>query len=299
VILSVDALKAGRNRVRKRVKHFGAIAWAAGLRKVNERSRRSVLGDVPVTVSLTSHGDRVADAALAIESIAAGRRRPERLVLWLDDPVKLADLPPALRRLQQRGLEVLLSKNYGPHTKYFPALEDAVRAEQPLVTADDDILYPRYWLDLLWRRHQQHPEDVVCYRACVVRFAGDDRLAPYRAWPMCRTTSPSLLNLATGVSGVIYPVPALRAVRQHGTQFASVCPTADDLWLHWCEATAGIRVRQALSRPRHFPIIPGSQGVALLLVNVGEDGNDAQLAALYRDTEIDVLRSAVRAESPS
>ncbi len=73
-------------------------------------------------VSLTSYGTRIGRVAYAIESIAAGTARPRRLVLWLDDPTRFAARPAALRRLERRGLEVRLTENLGPHTKYFPSL---------------------------------------------------------------------------------------------------------------------------------------------------------------------------------
>ena len=55
---------------------------------------------------------------------------------------RIESRPESLRRLERRGLEVRLTQNYGPHTKYYPSLADAIADGLPLVTADDDILYP-------------------------------------------------------------------------------------------------------------------------------------------------------------
>src|SRR5690606_5888706 len=94
------------------------------------------------TVSLTTHGERISRVHIAIESIAQGNQLPGRIILWLDEPDVLDALPQALRRQAARGLEVRLSSNYGPHTKYFPYVRSEAVHHVPLATADDDVVYP-------------------------------------------------------------------------------------------------------------------------------------------------------------
>ena len=96
---------------RKRAKRALAVVWALWLRAANRWRAGSVLGSAPVAVSLTSHGDRIDDVALTVESIASGSVRPGRLVLWLDDAARFASLPASLRRLVRRGLEVRLTED--------------------------------------------------------------------------------------------------------------------------------------------------------------------------------------------
>jgi hypothetical protein len=86
------------------------------------------------------------------------------------------------------------------------------------------------------KAHQ--PEHVTAFRARI-RTA-----EPYRAWPMCETTVPSESVFATGVSGVAYPVKVLAALRDRGDEFMSVCPRADDFWLHYAAVATGTPVRQ-------------------------------------------------------
>ena len=110
------------------------------------------LATTPVTepggpvVSLTTFGKRSEKVFFAIESIANGDARPSRLILWIDDEVLLNNPPATIRRLAKRGLEVKPCKNYGPHKKYYPYVESEQTFSAPLVTADDDVLYPQYWL---------------------------------------------------------------------------------------------------------------------------------------------------------
>ena len=136
-------------RARKLGKRPRATCAVAYLRVRNLAARGPVTGSAAVVVSLTSYGDRIGTVSIGIESIARGTVRPQRLVLWLDTPDDVACVPASLRRLERRGLEIRRSRNYGPHTKYYPYVMSTPRHTVPLVTADDDIVYPPNWLALL------------------------------------------------------------------------------------------------------------------------------------------------------
>ena len=277
--------------VRKRAKRLWSHVLFAWYRARNRFSRAILTGTAPTVVSLTTFGTRAEVAYVAIESIGAGRVRPRRLVLWLDDPRIVENLPSSLRRLERRGLEIRLTDNLGPHTKYYPSLTLEGTDGLPLVTADDDILYPRRWLADLLAASEAHPAEICCHRAFVVATRGAD-LAPYSTWPNCRTTQARPMNFATGVSGVLYPPAMLAALRRRGTAFMATTPKADDVWLHWVALREGIPVRQVRPKPRHFPFIPGTQEVGLVNQNVGEGANDRWIAATYDETDVARLVAA-------
>lgn len=276
---------------RKRVKRGHSVLWLGWLTAVNRWSRRSITGDADVIISLTTFGDRVASVASTVESIGAGDVRARRVVLWLDDADAFARRPASLRRLEARGLEVRLTENLGPHTKYFPILEDAIASGVPVATADDDILYPRWWLGRLLAAGRTHPDAINCYRASVVALDGA-RVARYDDWPRCTDTTSSLTRFGTGVSGVLYPRTMLEELRRRGTAFLDVCLKADDIWLHWVALRAGIPVRQIDRRPRHFPLVPGTQGQSLMATNVAHRRNDEYVAGLYDDDDVAALAAA-------
>ena len=269
----------------------------ARLRRANRSSSRRVTSPEGPVVSIATYGRRVATAYLAIESIARGSLLPARLLLWLDNPVEFENLPIELQRLQRRGLEVKLSdRNYGPHKKYYPyvksrRVENLAGVDGPLVTADDDIIYPRDWLRDLDDAHRQAPNLVQCYRARVLQMS-DAGLAPYATWPLCRSAEPSSRTFAIGVSGVIYPSPLLDLLEAAGTAFEQVCPRADDLWLHVNALRNGFRVRQLSEDPVHFPILPGTQQDGLQQQNLHNDGNDAQARQTYTTADLELLRAA-------
>lgn len=247
-------------------------------------------GHGPV-VSLTTYGKRTNTVYLAIESIARGSALPSRLILWLDDVVLYADLPTPLLRLKRRGLEIKFCKNYGPHKKYYPYVESQKTFTAPLVTADDDVIYPRNWLAGLLSAHDKFPQCVNCYRARVMTLKAGS-ISPYREWPLCESTEASYRTVATGVSGVIYPGMLLEDLKSAGTAFEARCPRADDLWLHVQAIRSGFQIRQIKTKPIHFPMIPGTQQTSLYAENCAQDaGNDRQLAVTYEPHDLEIFAS--------
>lgn len=227
--------------------------YSLWLKAVNVYSHRPITGSCDVDVSITTYGQRTRRVWKTIESIGRGRVRPRMVVLWHEDLNIVNNPPVALRRLLKRGLVLRHCLDYGPHKKYFPyLLEEGV--ERVLVTADDDVYYPKDWLADLVAVYQ--PDQVIAYRAH--RMTDD----PYLTWPPCDSTEPSEDLLATGVSGVMYPPVVLRALRERGDEFMHVCPRADDFWLHYAAVASGIPTRQV--RPKSsawWPIRPKELGL--------------------------------------
>lgn len=281
-------VRLAARRTKKSVKRMYAAFALVYLRLRNLAATGPVTGSAPVVVSLTTYGQRIDSVPVAIESIARGTVRPRRLVLWLDNPELLESLPEPLRRLERRGLEIRLSRNYGPHTKYYPYVRSTSRHTVPLVTADDDIIYPPNWLALLVDANRRHPDAISGHWVSIMGVAGN-RVAAYETWARARDTAVRPANFAPGVSGVIYPPAMLEELKQHGEGFLSTCPGADDIWLHWVALQARIPVRQVGPVPRHFPIIPGSQSQALMKTNVGENRNDQWIQGLYSAEDVAAL----------
>ncbi|QDH92826.1 glycosyltransferase [Gordonia phage Bakery] len=240
--------------------------------------RRIVEPGSGVDVSLTTYGPRTAEVYLTIESIGVGSTRPERVILWIDEADVLANPPKPLRRLMRRGLEVRPCENSGPHKKWYPYSQHVGPTHQRkmMVTADDDVFYPRWWLAGLLASYQRNPGDVVAYRA----WTKTD--APYVEWPLCSSATSSYNHFATGVSGVLYDQTMIELLRRSGTKFTEVCPRADDIWLHFVAVSSGIGVRQVSERAAEFWPRLRTTEHALAHGNTAGGGNDVALLATAR-----------------
>ena len=261
----------------------------ARLEARNRLSRRRLTStDGSAVVSMTTHGERLQRVYVALESIGRGSELPGRLILWLDEPASFAALPRAVRRLQRRGLEVRLSENYRVHTKYYPYIIGYPDADAPLVTADDDIVYPADWLRGLTRVHRAHPEDMIAYRAhrMVVEEGG---IGPYAHWKPAAGLDAHPAFFGTSVSGQVFPASLLAVLRQHGEEFREISPDNDDIWIHALAVDSGFRLRLVDGTSTLFPFVPKTQATGLYLTNYWDGGNDRQIRASYSRKAIEAI----------
>ena len=288
---SLLLVRTTARRGRKAAKRLRAGAAFGYLRLRNRLARGPATGTAPVVVSMTTYGARLKTVAIAVESIARGSMRPQRLLLWLQTPEQVRTAPAALRRLERRGVEILLAPDYGPHTKYYPYVVSVERHTLPLATADDDIIYPRNWLALLTAAHRRQPDTSHGHWISIIGPSVDG-VADYACWARAKDTAARTANFAVGVSGVIYPPAMLQELKARGAGFTTACPGADDIWLKWVALRAGVPVRQVRPVPRHFPMIPGSQGQSLMQTNVGENRNDHWIRGLFTAEDVALLTSS-------
>ncbi|MBC3186088.1 glycosyltransferase [Corynebacterium sp. zg-331] len=244
-------------------------------------------GNPELLVSLTTHGRRLRTVFLAIESVARGARGVP-IVLWLD-PEEYDHpeaWPASLHRLVHRGLTVRRGDGgLGPHAKYWNQFRAVAGSQTRVVTIDDDVIYPAWFLDRLREVGGLRPDTVVAYRAHRIELR-EGRMLPYMKWSPADTCAPSLLHFATGVSGVSYPPAFIDYVVAQGEGFREVAPQADDVWLHLCALRSGHPVRQVFARPRNFAVVPSAQLDALVLGNGVGGGNDEQIGRAYTPRDV-------------
>jgi hypothetical protein len=239
-------------------------------------------------VSLTTHGPRLASVHLTIESIASGRERPRRIVLWVDPQDRArADASPKLARLVRRGLEVRNGDaKYRSHNKYIHIVSDPDTREFPFVTADDDVLYHRDWLTLLLDASIEADDSaVVAWWVRRMTFT-DGHLDPYFQWPSADRGGIVPAGFFLGGPGALIPPAVSDALLRAGTGFLDTTPRADDVWLNAITHRAGAGVRQVRARRLPSRLIPGSQRVQLATLNVIEGLNDDQISATYSSAEL-------------
>lgn len=257
--------------------------WFLLVNFVRHHLGRPITGTVPVVLSITSHQHRLKGVFLTLASIANGTARPQRVILWVDHQRDIDTLPRTLAVLQRRGLEVRVGGPYRVHNKWYPAIEQDTLDGRPLVVADDDVFYPRRWLEQLWASHQQDPTTIWGHRMHQMKIS-DGVIAPYGEWSPRHGTRPGRDVLLTGVGGVIFPPAFLKILSEEGTRFLEVSPNQDDVWLTSRAIKHGFPLAQVGETPLSPVTIPGTQGIALTRTNVVN--NDSQIAASFADIDI-------------
>jgi len=228
-------------------------------------------------VSLTSHEPRFATLHLSLRCLLDQTVRPDAVILWVSEAA-MARLPPNVVSLRDNGLIIAAKPDIGPYGKIIPALENEPAAY--IVTADDDAYYHRGWLEELVDAVRPGEGEVICHRAHRIELGNDRLPLPYDRWDVnLRKPEASRLVFPTGVGGVLFPPGIFHPDVLNRDLYASLCPTADDLWLYWMALRQDVTFRK-IGRRRTVPLWPHSQRVSLHQINVLNGGNDRQMAKL-------------------
>ena len=185
----------------------------------------SLKRDCQLIVSLTSYDERFTELPKTLYSLLNQDLKPDRVILWLDDKYTLIDLPYNISRFIKHGLEVRFVEDIGSYTKVIYAFKEF--KDSIIVTADDDIYYPKDWLKKLYLSYIAHPEDIQVHRAHRVNLD-----LPYEKWEKhVVDESARYDNFLTGVGGVLYPPNCFSKEVLRDDIFLKDCPKADDIWL--------------------------------------------------------------------
>lgn len=240
-----------------------------------------------VTVSLTSHGKRVADfAPFAIYSIFQQNVLPNRIVLninqekWNED-----NLPELIKKLQIAGLEINLCEDVGPHTKLLPALQKY--PDDVIITVDDDVYYDHNMIEDLISDYKKTSNPCVICKSALVVSTENGEFLPYTQWPMATKDTPAEKIISPhGFCGVLYAPHIFSEEIFNKSVYQSLCKYADDIWFSVMEIREQIPVYLS-SAPNHNVIYVDhyneyvAQGSdALYFSNAGEGRNNTQLQAL-------------------
>jgi hypothetical protein len=249
---------------------------------------------VPIIVSLTTIPQRLGKAHIAVESLLRQTLKPDRLILWLPGNLMNETLPFPLQNQTRRGLEIRFVREIGPYMKMIYTLKE--HAGSLIVTADDDMIYPRLWLAQLVKAYESEPHCVHCHRAHRMIPGTDGRLLPYTNWGFCAPgdIGPSLLLFPTGVGGVLYPPGVLHPEVFNEAVFRDICPTADDVWFKAMSLLNRVRCRKVSPFYRERPPVRGTQARALWHENVKDGRNDVQIKAVFERYDLYRLLAGAR-----
>ena len=182
--------------------------------------------------SITTYPARINAVHLTIESILNQTKKPDLVVLWLaKDEFNNTQLPSNLTSLTKLGLEIKwIDKNLKSFNKLIPALKEY--PDDIIATFDDDMIYDKHCLELLYNGYLKYPQCVQCHKASRI-LCKDKEILPYNDWVWeikSKNTKPSYTNFAVASSGVLYPPHCLYKDVLRDDIFLKLCPREDDVW---------------------------------------------------------------------
>jgi hypothetical protein len=264
-------------KAKRRAKHVTARV-AIRLPHLASTELPSLNGLQPrVLVSLTSYPARIGSAWITIESILRQTDPPDEVLLVLcREEFPRGAIPKRLERMTRKGLRIMwVNENTRSYKKLLPALRE--HPDAVIVTADDDTIYPKSWLDSLLEGHRDRPNEILGHRGTEI-LVTNGGLAPYSTWPRASARTPSNKVFLTGMGGILYPPASLPDVAlDHGLALR-LCPSTDDIWFKIMALLAGTAVGKLSRGDGDFPAGRATQATALWHHNVTHGRNDEQFA---------------------
>ncbi len=242
---------------------------------------------LPLIVSLTTIEPRLKTLDLVIKSILTQDDLPEKIILWVNITLK-DKLPKSLIKLQSEVFTIKYSKLNCSHRKLIHTLESY--PNDIIVTCDDDLIYRKEWLSLLYKEHLANPNVVIGNRTVHINHDKDGKPLPFKKWrkPLNNIIIKKAF-LPIGAWGVLYPPNSLHNQFSDAELFLDLAPKADDLWfkaMSLINGTLSIPAKKQAREP--IPII-GSQKVSLKKDNLGKDQNTLQWNALSKHFNLNTL----------
>lgn len=256
------------------------------LQNINLTSNVPIINenDDELIVSLTTFGRRINDVYLAIESIGLQTMRPSKIVLWLaESEFDQKKLPTSLKKLQNRGLTIDYCKDIKAYNKLIPTLKRY--KDNLIITIDDDVVYNRDLIEVLYKNHLKKPEIIHCGFAKRMQVK-NKIIFNYNSWPKDskETFTPSKLNFSIGVSGVLYFPGCFHKDVLNEDLFMRLTPYNDDIWFKMMSLLNGIEVKSVgnqFSKTSQLIPIEIAQEDSLSMINVVNKKNDEQLRNVF------------------
>lgn len=239
------------------------------------RGQRDGRASSGFVVSLTSIRPRLLELSTTIESLLDQTMAPDEVILWLSDELAGEDIPLELQAQTKRGLTIKFCQDIGPHTKLIPSLRD--NPDRVIITADDDVLYPRYVCELLYTNYLKDQSKIYCTRARRINVEKKGDFNYVHDWPYVLDEREGLDLFPLGYGGVLYPPRVFDEEVFKLSEQRRLAPYADDVWFKAMTLRKRVVCKRVAIKTEEFPLRPHSQEVTLKDQNVHSGGNVKQV----------------------
>ncbi len=223
--------------------------------------------DKKLIVSMTSYRPRFKWLHLTLSSLLEQTVIPDAIILWVSKE-EIDELPKSVQRLDSK-ITILQTRDIYSYKKIIPTIHRFPHAH--IVICDDDIYYPRNWLDELVVGFTNDSQSIPSHMVARYHYLSGGKLAPYYDWSFDVQDNKSRIRssdiIANGVGGVFYPNGSLYSDVTNEALFMKLCPSSDDLWLYVMARLNGFLPVKVGNR-LHPIFWPGTQSTGLFKENM-------------------------------
>ena len=187
--------------------------------------------DKLIIVSLTSTPTKINDTIYCLYSLLNQTFKPDKVILWLSNEQFFdeRDIPSNLLKLKDCGLSIKFCDEFKSYNKLIPALKEF--SDDYIVTVNEDIYYPNYWLESLWNQYKKSPNTIISSKSKIISFESNEINGEYENWECVNSGGvSSYLNFPTQDGSTLYFPNALSNKVNDKFLFENICPTDESIW---------------------------------------------------------------------
>ncbi|GHV59547.1 hypothetical protein AGMMS49579_27120 [Spirochaetia bacterium] len=207
---------------------------------------------------------------------------PDRIILWVAHG-DVEKIPPILKILEENGLEIKHCDDLKAYKKLIPALIEF--PDDILITADDDLYYPKNWFKQLKESYLKEPNKIHCHRAHEIGVDKNGNILPYDKWKKTiKSTDKEAFIFPTNGGGTLFPPHSLDIRSTNVTEFITQGLMADDIWFWAMGQLNGAKyviIKNGYSKRLNRIELAGKV-IGLWFVNIMEGGNDKCMDAVIK-----------------
>lgn len=247
-------------------------SFKSKLKNVFPKIYKSVFQSKELIVSLTSYPARIKTVHRTIESLFNQTMSANKVILWLAPeqfPQKEKDLPAELLALKEKGLIIDWYHDIKSYKKLIPTLKKY--PEAIIVTADDDLIYDKNWLMLLFDSYLKHPKFIHCHR--ITRLNSKFKIVSRNFYlngsggyypGLCKANA---FNKLCGGAGTLFPPHCFTKEVLNESVFMNLASTSDDIWFWLMGLLNSYKVKVVPNNIFELCYIPNTQVCGLFHTN--------------------------------
>jgi len=199
------------------------------------------MSNIECIVSLTSHTKSRLEQLpkILFSSILRYNKSNFKVVLTLykdDIPFITSDLQTLI---DNDVIELIIAEeNLRSHLKYFYVMKKY--KDLPIITIDDDIVYPVKMFDYMLDEHHKYPNFVLC-RSCQQFTYSNNTINHTKQWLWNPVNNISHINHAEGYGGILYPPNCLNITDRLIPEIKDTI-MSDDIYLSILEIRNRVKV---------------------------------------------------------
>ena len=184
--------------------------------------------ETKIVVSLSAEEESFDNLEYTLYSIFNQKVKPDNILLWISNEYELSDLPYSVTKFVKNGLDIRFVEDKASYTKIIYALNEF--KDSIIVTADENIYYPKNWLGKLYLSYISNPNDIHVHSAVKISEK-QDKKTPICEWnKFAYTEKASYKYFPVQTGGVLYPPNCFSREVSREDIYKKKINTSWDIW---------------------------------------------------------------------